>query len=277
MSDDELDIAQYLAAIKKYWVLSFFIFALLFSAILAYTFMTEPIYEAKTLLVSTNQDQGNFLLGSAAPRSSDIETQKIIIQSPAVLFPIHRTYGIDTFSLKVDHIRNSNIIEITVRANDSENAQIIATDIAMSYIDFIARERRGDAQNNVDFIDDKIDAYDEEIKLLDEILTSYEAINLSALSRQELLDYQSLQREMTAKLKIYDFLLTKKEEASLASKLDSANLKIIPYSEDPHIPVKPNKELNIVLGFIFSLGAALGVPVMLISIFPGKGARRRKF
>jgi uncharacterized protein involved in exopolysaccharide biosynthesis len=267
--DDELDIKEYLNVVKKYWIWSILVFIIVLGAIAAYTYTSEPVYEARSLVVITTQDQANFLLGSSAPKTTDLETQKIIIQSPSVLYQIYQKYGENTFKLTVNNLKNSNILEIVVETNNPENAAQIANEIAVSYINYTTETRKLDAENNVKFITDKIESYDKELNLLDLDSAFYKA-NEKNLTRQERLEYQTLQREITAKTQIYSNLLNKKEEAALTSNIDSANLKIIQYAELPQMPIKPNKQLNLALGFILALGAGFGVALLINGLRPVK-------
>jgi uncharacterized protein involved in exopolysaccharide biosynthesis len=272
--DDELDIGEYIYIVKRNWLWAVIGFILVLGAIVAYTYTTEPIYEATSLVVLTSQDQANFLLGSSAPKTTDLETQKVIIQSPSVMYQIYTKYGEDTFELTVNIIKNSNILEIVVTTNNPENAASLANNIAESYINYTTEARKQDAENNIAFIADKIETYDKELNILD-LDSAYYKANEKNLSRQEKLEYQTLQREMTAKTKIYDYLLNKKEEAALTANLNSANLKIIQYAELPEMPIKPNKQLNLALGFILALGAGFGLALLINGMRPEKKVKHK--
>lgn len=264
--DDELDFKEYLNIVGKYWGWTLLVFILVFGAIATYTFLSEPVYEAKSLVVLTSQDQANFLLGSSAPKASDIELQKVVIQSPNVIYPILKDYG-ETFDLEVTNIKNSNILEITVQTNNPDNAMLIANRIADEYINYTAESRRTDAENTIEFISDKIKAYDKELNMLD-LEATYYRTNNKTLTRQEQLEYQSLQREIVAKTKIYDSLLSKREEAAITANIESINVKVIQFAEYPELPVKPNKPLNLALGFILALGAGVGAAILADSMKP---------
>jgi uncharacterized protein involved in exopolysaccharide biosynthesis len=267
--DDELDLREYLTIIKKHWYWSTLTFILVLAGIIAYTYYTDPVYETSTMVVLTSQDQANFILGSSAPKTADLETQKIIIQSPAVMYKIYQDYGEDSFKATVSSIKNSNILEITVQTNHPEIAVKIANGIAQSYIEYSTLSRKQEAENSIEFINEKIEAYNKELNTLDVQATYYKNYG-DNVTRQERLDYQNIQREITAKTKIYDYLLTKREEAQLTTNLNSVNLKIIQYAEVPEMPIRPNIPLNVVLGIILALGAAFGAALLIDSLFPEK-------
>lgn len=257
--DDEMDLREYWRVVRKRRLIFTLGFLLVLVVVAAYTFLSEPVYEARSMVVITNQNQANFLLGNSAPGTSNIETQRIVIQSPGVMRPILMKYNDVDFDLTVNHIRNSNILEVVIRTNNPEVATNIANDVAESYILYATETIKEDAENNVDFISEKIRTYEAEIDILDLQLKSY---NLNDLSRAELMEYRSLEKELDAKTTIYNHLLTKREEAILTTQLSNTNLRIIQHAEVPEKPVRPNKELNLVLGFILALGVGAGLSIM---------------
>jgi len=263
--NDELNLTDYIKIIKKQYIWAILGFILVFGAIAAYTFLSQPVYESKSLIVITSQDQANFLLGSSAPKVTDLETQKIIIQSPNILYPLYEKYGENSFKLTVNNIKNSNVIEIVVDANSVEHSVSIANEIAQSYLNYTTTLRTEDAQANIEFINQKIAVYDDELVILNKDLTYYK-VNEKVLTNREQSEYNTLQREITAKNKIYDYLLTKKEEADLTANLKNANLKIIAYAQPPLKPVSPNIELNLVLGFILAMTAGVGLAMVANSM-----------
>lgn len=252
--DDDITFRDYARVMKRYWGWVLLVFILVFGAVAAYTFLSRPVFESTSLVILSNSDQANFILGNSAPKSADIETQMVIIQSPGVMAPIYAQYGMDSFKLFVTNIKNSNIIEIKVQAASAEDATNIVSDIAQSYINYTRQTRKSEAENNVAFITNKIDTYNQEISALDTQITAYKA-NEALLSPQQKMEYQNLQREMSAKSKIYDYLLTKREEAGITANIESANINTIQPASFPLYPVRPNKPLNLVLGFLLAIGA----------------------
>lgn len=269
--DDELDLAAYLEAAKDHWPWALLAFATIIGITLAYAFLAPPVYEAKSIIHLTTQDQESyFLLGSYAPRAADLETQKVIIQGPQVLYPIYEQHGED-FKLTVTTIKNSDLIEIAVRAGSADEAALIANHITNQYISHLGASRFKGAESTIAFIDERIDAYEEEMNLLDLELTFYENANTSEMTRKDQLAYELLQHEMAAKTKIYGNLLVKKEEAKLSASIDSTNAQIIAHPEPPLTPIRPNKPLVITLGVI--IAAIAGVAAAGIA---DDGKKRRR-
>jgi uncharacterized protein involved in exopolysaccharide biosynthesis len=268
MTNDDIDIMDYLVIMKDNWFWSFIGFILVFSAVLAYTDFSDSVYESKSLVLISNQDPVNFLLGSASPKIGDLETQKLIIQGNSIMYPIYSKYG-STFKLTLNTVKNTNIIEIAVETNSPENAAMIANDITTNYIKYTSDIRKQDAESTIEFVTEKIKSYDEEIYRLEAKSFDYNNREKN-LTRNEQIDYQSVLRDIAAKKKIYEYLLTKKEEAGITASIENANVKVIAYGEIPLGPISPNIPLNLALGVILGLGAAMG------SALIANGIRHRK-
>ena len=270
--DDELDFSDYMHMLKRHWFLSLITFIIVFGAILAYTFFTASTYQAKSLITLNSQDQANFLLGSSAPKVTDIQTQMIVIQSSNVMYPVYSRHDANTFTFSVNDLTNSNIISISVDSNSPEKSAIIANDIAATYIDYTTQMRNQDAEDNVNLITDMLKQYDTDINALNVKAANYKSQG-NTISKNDLIDYQNVQRELTAKNDIYNRLLTKREQAMLTTSLNSTNVNIIEYATAPSTPIKPNKKLNIVLGLIIAFGAAFGMAMIANSAHEKKPKR----
>jgi len=246
--DNEFEIADYIRILKKYWVLAALIFIAVFSLAMLYTFVSPKIYEARSLVMVNSQDQTSYLLDATMARV-DMETQRELIMSLAVLDPIYTEYGKDSFYLDVQPIKTSNVLEITVQSTTPEDAQEIANKIARSYQDYIRESRKSEAADTRDFITEQLDIIVQEIDGLNKELRGV------AQGSEE---YMALTRNIQAKQNIYEILLARREEVGIAAEERSGNVKIIELASFDDDPVKPNYALNIFLGLFISFIAAVG-------------------
>jgi uncharacterized protein involved in exopolysaccharide biosynthesis len=260
MKEDEIDFQYYLKLLKRYRVVASIVFILIFGAILAFTFLSSPTYEAKSLVAISSQDQTSFLLGSSVPKVSDLETQKLVIQGSNVMSDVYEQFGTDTFEMSVNIVKNSNVIEITVKTNSAERAALIANSVAESYVEYTRDMRKQDANAAIKFVNEQVLVYNSEVDTLNKQILQYEAKSMTA---KEKLEYQALLKELSTKNKVYDSLLTKREEANIIANMDSGNVNILGYAVIPTIPIAPNIPLNILLGFILASVAALGSVVAI--------------
>ncbi|MGV8141095.1 MAG: GNVR domain-containing protein [Candidatus Woesearchaeota archaeon] len=260
MKEEEVDFQHYIRLLRKYWIVSAITFIIVLGAVLAYTFLKAPTYEAKSLVAITSQDQSSFLLGSSVPKVSDLETQRLVIQGSGVMNTIYSQYGVGTFLMSVNVIKNSNVIEIIVDTSSADRAALIANDIAEAYVKYTRDMRTADANEVIGFVDEQIALYDDELDALNRKIITYQS---TTLNTAEKLEYQSLLREQTAKNKVYDSLLSKREEARLITSLESGNVNIISHADMPTVPIKPNIPLNVVLGAILAFGAAMAAALLI--------------
>ncbi len=78
-------------------------------------------------------------------------------------------------------------------------------------------------------------------------------------------DYNALKRNAEADRQIYDAILTRMKETSVAGKLESNNIRLVDPVQVPDSPFKPKKVRNFALGVILGLGAALGLSFLMNS------------
>ncbi len=264
MKNDELEFSDIIKTIKNHWLMALIGFIIIFGSISIYTYTAQPVYQAKTLVLISNQDSTNFLLGTISPKISGLETQKIIILSDTVMYPVYQKYDINTFTVTLNTIKNSEIIEIIVESNNPEISSQIANSIADSYILATNKNREMSANSVIKFANEQISVINQELIVLDaKILDFTNKNNVTDLTISQKLEYQNMQRELTAKNKIYDYLLSKREEAGLMLSLDSANIQIVSYAQPPITPVRPNKALNLALGALLGICVGIGLAFLV--------------
>lgn len=252
--EDEINFKEYYYMVKKNWLLILLIFAFIVSGTTYYTLKMEPVYEARSLVVVTAQDQTSQLLGNSLAKF-DMETQVQIIQSSSVLGAVKNVVQAD-FDVEILPIKNSNVIEISVQSNKRIFAMGVANQIAEGFVNFTINSKKQDALSVIEFIDDQLLLYEAELDLLNRDISSFD---LTDLSDDEKYDYQSLVQAISVKEKLYNTLLVKKEEVKIVLQENSGNVKIIEHAQIPIFPIKPNKPLNILLGIIVGLMAGFGL------------------
>jgi capsular exopolysaccharide synthesis family protein len=78
-------------------------------------------------------------------------------------------------------------------------------------------------------------------------------------------DYNTLKRNAEADSQIYNSILTRMKETSVAGKLESNNIRLVDPVQVPGAPFKPRKMRNLAMGVIFGLGAAVGLSFLMNS------------
>jgi len=255
--DEEIEIKDYFRMIKANWLLSLIIFVLVLSGAVIFTLNSQKLYEARSLVMISAQDQTSQLLGGSTIRI-DVETQREIIMSTSVLDPVYTEYGANSFLLQVNPLKNTNILEIIVQSTDPNQASDIANKIADSYSYYNKDSRRQGAKEVSEFITEQLDILESEVDELNREILIY-SVRDRGFEEEQL--YQSLLQSLAAKQSIYEQLLSRREEVGIAAQEKSGNIKVIEYSMANYAPVKPDKFLNIGLGVILAFVLAFGIAI----------------
>jgi uncharacterized protein involved in exopolysaccharide biosynthesis len=251
---EEIDLTDYLKMIMDNWMAAAAAFLIVFLVVLAYTFTVKPVYEAKSLILINSDDPMSFIR-SVTPPKLDMETQKQIILSPIVMAEIDQTY-LNQYTLNVNPIKNSNMLEITVDTDDGAKAALISDMVADTYLNYTWGSKVSDMMAAQGFISEQLDAYKGQLEAISASQIRYK--NMTNISQNDQLRMQDLQRQATAIGKVYDTLLSKKEEAGMYASQNSGNVKIIARAAVPEKPIRPNIPLNILIGLILAFLAAFG-------------------
>jgi tyrosine-protein kinase Etk/Wzc len=113
----------------------------------------------------------------------------------------------------------------------------------------------------ISILQQSLKTLDARLAKLEEIIGDYDqqVANLPSAER----DLAELLRSSEVTAQIYTFLLTKKEEARIAMASTISNVRTIDRAVTPHTQIKPNIQLNLLLGAIAGLLLAIGVAFFL--------------
>jgi len=262
LTEEDVEISDYYRMLKNNWELALGIFVLIMAVAVFYTFLTPKVYQARSLVMITSQDQTAYLLGSSfssLPRT-DIETEKAIIMSGSVLGPVYVVPETAKYQISAEAIKNSNVIEIKVESKNSFTAMRVANRVAESYVNYSRESKKQAALDVNQFISEQLTTYKAELDLLNMKILEYKnKKNLTNMTIEQQIDYQGLQQMLAAKNKLYDYLLSRTEEISIVAQEKGGNIRIIENAAIPSYPVKPNVLLNLILGFVLACIISLGV------------------
>ncbi|MBN2432205.1 MAG: polysaccharide biosynthesis tyrosine autokinase [Acidobacteria bacterium] len=86
---------------------------------------------------------------------------------------------------------------------------------------------------------------------------------LSNAVKEHLIQYNILKREVDTNKNIYEGMLQRLKEASVATGLKSSNIEIVDRAEVPGAPAKPKKTMNLLMGMIVGLLVGVGMAFFL--------------
>jgi uncharacterized protein involved in exopolysaccharide biosynthesis len=253
--DDEINFSDHIEVVKNNRIAAGTAFLVVFLIVAAYTLFSSPFYEAKSLVLVQGTGQAS-LLGLGTNAGIDLETQRQIIQSPGVLYPVYDYYPFKSFTLTVTPLKGSDVIEIAVGSDSAEKAADIANRIAESYVNFTRATQNNEAREMSDFITEKLISYQKELDALNADKMSYSKSGQMTVGQQ--LAYQDLEREIAAKSKLYDYLLSKKEETGILASEKGGYVRILSYAELPFEPSRPIVPLYLAIGAVLGVIAGLG-------------------
>jgi succinoglycan biosynthesis transport protein ExoP len=255
--EESFELSDYFSMLKHNWILAIIVFVIILGAAIAYTLTTPEVYQARSLVMLTTQDQTSYLLDQPAEKAN-LQTQKAIILSMSVMNAVYATEDMSVpLTVNAEPIKDSNVIEIIVESPNTLTATRIANKIAESYVNFSIESRKQSAVEVSSFISEQLKSYKTEIDAINLQILVYKS-NTNRTMDQELA-YQSLLQTVEAKDKLYNYLLSRGEEINIASKERSGFVKIIEYAAIPVRPIKPNVPVYIAIGFILACIASIGV------------------
>ena len=77
---------------------------------------------------------------------------------------------------------------------------------------------------------------------------------------------QRLQRNYQIDERIHLLLTEKYEDAKVAEQAKMGNIRIIDRAVMPTTPIKPNKKMNLLIGFVLGIGLGIGAAMVLNSM-----------
>lgn len=158
----------------------------IFTVLLAFVFtfyVQSPKYESKTTILATNvsdkvnteniEDMKDYINNLSLQTSNTLETYKQQIKSHEVLKNVidnleldKEIYTIDTLMrmVSVNLIKDTNLIEISVKSSSPKKAELIANGVSKEFINFINELNENKVNNSVEFLEVKINEQDAKLK-----------------------------------------------------------------------------------------------------------------
>ncbi len=102
--------------------------------------------------------------------------------------------------------------------------------------------------------------YENSLEEENELKTALDDRKRQALEfERKIIDYNALEREIETNSRILQIALNRLKETSVASNIQTNNVRIQDIAEVPRKPVRPKKGLNIALSIILGLGGGIGL------------------
>jgi polysaccharide biosynthesis transport protein len=170
---DNIDLQQYWLILKRRWLVTATMIGSVFGVTALATFSQKPVYEAQGKLLLKQQSGASSLTGLSEKvgelsgltnLSNPLETEAEVIRSnPLVQKTIDKLQlkdkqgkpleiGAFVTNLKVKGIRGTDVMELSYRSTNQEEAAAVINDLMDSYLDNNIRTNRAEATAAKDFL-----------------------------------------------------------------------------------------------------------------------------
>ena len=218
---DEINLADYWLTIKRRWLLIVTIMASVFGLTAFYTLNQKPIYEAEAQLIFDKQSSASLTgvsdslgeLGGVGTSTNPLDTQAAIIRSHPIIqktidaLQLKNKEGeplrINTFldNLRVQRIRGTDIIQISYRDTNPEQAQAIVNQLVYAYLDNNVSTNRSQARATRKFITEELPKVEAQVAsaelALRQFKETYEIVALEEEARRSVERLYEISNQIT--------------------------------------------------------------------------------
>jgi len=175
--DSSIDIQQYWLIFKRRWPVASMVFAVVFGVTAFVTYSTKPVYESEGKLVFTKKDAASSLtsisqqmgeLGGLTNLSNPVDTESEIIRSYPIVNKTITTLkltddqgkqlslGIFLKNLKLKTIRGTDVMQLSYRSTNPQEAANVVNSIMKYYLESNVRTNRTEARSAREFLSNQL-------------------------------------------------------------------------------------------------------------------------
>ncbi len=248
--EDEINLRDYIKVIlkRKKIILTVFFVAVITTAIAS--FLMPKVYE----VTSTIQ------IGRIDELLMEKEKVKEILSGQNLLEPIIKELDLDiepdksSRNIKIEDIKNTNLLKIKVQYPDPEMVVKINKAIADSFVS----RGQGIYQERLSLINERLKELEIEIKDTEEDIKRTQSLiikvaGLTTIPQQEVTLRTILLQNTLSNYKNHLSTLKDRRNELKIALFKAEDFKIVEQPIEPKYPIKPKKKLNILISGIFSL------------------------
>lgn len=254
---ESIDLRGYLSIFRRRkWTIIIAICVILGAAV-AYSLIQTPLYTAQTrILVSGTPTEGIFTTGIAPVENANLKTQVEVILSEAVASRVMEDLDLEgevgsvLSNVAAEPILDSQVVEITYSSADPQEARIVATSFAESYLQFRRDQILETVISEEQAIQERVNAASDQLAeanlALEEARESEDAALISTIESS----VSSLVARLGVLQQELDDLRSRRSQ-----RLDVG--QVIEPAATPRTPSSPNFMRNALIGIF--LGLVLGI------------------
>jgi len=277
MQEEEIDLREYINVLikRKGVIILIFLIAVITAALVSY-FVLTPIYQSSiSFLVNRElvRQQYYYPASSVNPYISDILillTRDLILKEAVEKINLDYKYGEIREKVEANNIEDTNIITLTVEDKDPKIAKDLANYIVKIFIEknqFKYDEKRKIAEENLKIYKEQLDDVERNIIEIEKMKQKV-AISAGVPDVEKHFQTSLLLNSLVTERNTRNFLISKVSSIK-EDLMNYQAFKIIEPAVEPISPIKPNKELNILIAGV--LGLFVGIFVAFFLEFWQKG------
>ncbi len=305
--NDEIDFAFYISVIlKRIWLLIGIVFISVAAAV-AVNMLMQPKYKSSVLMMIDREDSGKIETSSFGSWASDEDyyrTQYKLLESRSLLEKVYKNMNLSEIPefqqpngwvklkkhIKIIPITRSRLLNLEVESYDRQLCAKIANTIAKTFVEDNVSNRVSIAQDVIAALDatERSTKQQELLNSMPQVVNSDFIKNLKnqeiALYKQyvqlnakyttnhpEVISVQSQLQAIREKIDTETRRLIQSIKIELSGQFSGNNIRIVDEAMVPDNPYKPNKMLNLLIGFC--VGCILGVLFIFIVEFLDKSIK----
>ena len=303
-NNDEIDFTFYISVIfKRIWLLVGVVFICVAAAV-AVNMLMQPKYKASVLMMIDREDSGKIETSSFGSWASDEDyyrTQYKLLESRTLLEKVHKNMNLSEVPefkqpngwaklkkhIKIIPITRSRLLNLEVESYDRQLCANIANTIAKTFVEDNVSNRVSIAQDVIAALDatERSTRQQELLNSMPQVVNSDFIKNLKnqeiALYKQfvqlnarytinhpEVISVQNQLKAIREKIDVETRRLIQSIKIELSGQFSGNNIRIVDEALVPENPYKPNKMLNLLIGFC--VGCILGILFIFIIEFLDK-------
>ncbi|MCJ7789165.1 MAG: Wzz/FepE/Etk N-terminal domain-containing protein [Candidatus Atribacteria bacterium] len=268
IQEEEIDLREYINVLlkRKGIIILIFLIAVITAAIISY-FALSPIYQS-SIVFSVAQVDSQPVINIA--EALEIIKSNVVLDEVINQMSLEETTEQLKPQITTESQGGTNFIKVTVEADTPEKAKSLVENIVKVFI-----------EQNQDEYEEKVKLIEDRLKILELQVAEFEK-NIQEIEKTKkkiavLEELSEAERQFQTSLLLNSSVTERSLYNSLIGQVNSLKIslnncqdfKIINYAQLPTAPIKPRKELNIVIAGV--LGLFVGIFVSFFLEFWQKG------
>jgi capsular exopolysaccharide synthesis family protein len=226
------------------------------------TFLTVPIYSATTTLRIASASYESLSYYDYLYADRLMNTYVKLATTAPVIDELQQQLGLlDIPQIEVKAIPSTELIQISVESSDPNTAAKVVNSLAQILINQSLELYSGNSVSSLEILSQQVQAMEKEVNQ-----ARSEYLALVAENPGDVESIQTAQQTLDLKQQMYASTLEQYEQTRLKASLRANMISVVEPAFPPESPTKPNKIINIILGFFVGIVGGLGLAFVFENI-----------